>query len=339
MSWSQCFPIFDDEMVSRFSRDASDREKAEMEELFGIERIINPKPHAEHLVSSSLFWKRDVEVQDLGLITREMMENAEALGLQGRFPPWRHYVTPLLEGADLLRRHRKDASFRVYLANDLSFLIDDLVEAGCEIYLMMSSSICHNPGAMWRFLALEDQFATVTVTDADRARNVLADVERSIAARKADVGGWRVAYVFEGGYFRAGYEGYRPMIACQFGTCVAYPMIDILKSFVWHSKNGLMRDRCILGDTGDVGIFGTRWPDFGFDEWFLLAAIYPRMACAGLLTFIPWNGPPLNQFFALDIEYVTWANQNSEIVFFQPESRAQRSGIEIGAAVSEEVLA
>lgn len=38
------------------------------------------------------------------------------------------------------------------------------------------------------------------------------------------------------------------------------------------------------------------------------------MAPEGLLTFVPWDIPSLGQFFALDIEYCTWANPKSELI-------------------------
>lgn len=100
----------------------------------------------------------------------------------------------LLKGAAILREARPEAVLRVYLAADLEFLIADLVAVGCEVYLMKSSSIRHNPGALWRFLALEETGRWVTVIDADLGTDILSDVERTEQAMAADLGLWRTPY-------------------------------------------------------------------------------------------------------------------------------------------------
>jgi hypothetical protein len=56
------------------------------------------------------------------------------------------------------------------------------------------------------------------------------------------------------------------------------------------------------------------WPDYGFDEWFLQVALYPRAAFEGLLTFVPASAK--SQLLPLDIEYTMWANPASEIQYF-----------------------
>ena len=108
------------------------------------------------MVAASLFWKNSqADEPDLPPLTRELLKNAGKLGLVKRFDPWPHYVQPLLDGAEKLALARPEIVFRVYLAADLEFLIEDFVEFICEVQVMKSSSIRHNPGAMWRFLALE----------------------------------------------------------------------------------------------------------------------------------------------------------------------------------------
>jgi hypothetical protein len=69
---------------------------------------------------------------------------------------------------------------------------------------------------------------------------------------------------------------------------------------------------------------GADWPSYGFDEWFLLAALYPRIAAEGVLTFVGWNDRIANHWLALDIEYVTWANTRSEILYFAPAPLADK---------------
>lgn len=313
MSWTDLFPVLTDEMVEQYANLATKVEKLECEGWFEVDEIYNSQCNYRHLVATCLFWKwdnlRDGEIQE---VTRDSMMGAEELGLAGRLPPWKGYVMPLLASARKLKKRRDEIAIRVYLAQDLGFLVEDLVKAGCEVHLMKGSSIRHNPGAMWRFLALEDAACPVTVTDSDRMNWVLADVARTEAAQRVGVGGWRVPYDFSGPA-----EGYRPINAGQFGSHHSYPMRRLMQAFVWHHLRGTMPTSCTLEGLREREIAGTQWPDYGFDEWFLLAAMYPRMVEAGLLTFVPWDIPSLGQFFALDIEYCTWANPKSELINYR----------------------
>ncbi|MEO5916371.1 MAG: hypothetical protein ABIS50_19195 [Luteolibacter sp.] len=320
MSWTEVFPVLVDEMADVFDERSSEEEKINLRFLFEVDVICNQRIGCRHLVSTSLFWKHDGVAQgELPPISRDLMVNASELGLARRYDPWESYVVPLIEGAKMLRKSEPDIALRVYLANDLSFLIDDLVKVGCEVYLMKNSSICHNPGAMWRFLALEEasDFFPVTITDSDRVEHVLSDLARTEAARKVGVGGWRTPYNLSGSMG----EGYRPMSAAQFRSTKSYPMRQLMRAFIWHNLKGTMPAKCELAGLRENRIAGSAWPDYGFDEWFLLAVMYPRMAYEGLLTFVPWDIPSLGQFFALDIEYCTWASPKSELINYpNPES-------------------
>jgi hypothetical protein len=313
MSWTEVFPVMTDEMVFDFISGVSPEHQSLLDRWLGIEMVYNEKANPKHLISTCLFWKRDyLNEGELPVISRESIVNAEALGLIGRYAPWESYALPLLEGAKSLREESANATLRVYLANDLSFLIDELADAGCEVHLMKSSSIRHNPGAMWRFLALENASDTcpVTITDSDRLKDVLSDLARTEAAQKVGVGGWRVPYDFKG----SKEEGYRPMSAAQFGSMMAYPMQLLMEAFIWHNLNDTMPTTVKLEGLRENQIVGTIWPDYGFDEWFLLAVMYPRMAQNGLLTFFPWDKDTPGQFYTLDIEYCTWANPKSELI-------------------------
>ena len=55
------------------------------------------------------------------------------------------------------------------------------------------------------------------------------------------------------------------------------------------------------------------WPGYGFDEWFQLAAIYPRLVRQGTLTFIPVSARSL--LLPVDLEYAIWANPRSESIY------------------------
>lgn len=167
MSWTDFYPVFDDVQIAEDQQRATLPERVGLEEWCAVSRRINERP-ARHRVVVSLFWKNlRAEETDLTVVSREQMMDAGELGLISRYAPWDHYVKPLLKGAALLREARPSVVLRVYLAADLEFLVEDLVAVGCEVFLMKSSSIRHNPGAMWRFLALEAADEWITVIDAD----------------------------------------------------------------------------------------------------------------------------------------------------------------------------
>lgn len=317
MSWSEYFPVFEDFQVSDYEQVAAVAERSELDDWCAVDRRINERP-ARHRVAASLFWKNlRAEEGDLTVASREQMMNADKLGLISRHAPWEHYVTPLLKGAALLREARPEVVLRVYLAADLEFLVEDLVAAGCEVFLMMSSSIRHNPGAMWRFLALEAPDEWITVIDADRGEDIVFDVERSEQAMAAGLGMWRVPYFFDNHRHKHHPGYYRPINACQFGARGGQPVELLMKAFIWHNLRGTMRTT--WQEPGErrgeepQAMATTTWPSYGFDEWFLLAVMYPRWAFDGVLTFFHWRQPELSFCHALDVEYVTWANPASEV--------------------------
>ncbi|MBK1833520.1 hypothetical protein [Roseibacillus ishigakijimensis] len=327
-------------MLDAFTDKASPAEKEHWAGLFRVAEVHPPlrrrvdrdekSDEGHHVVASSLFWKpANSHEPDFPLLTREVLLNPASHGITTRINhPWEHYVEPLLRGAKRLLDNRPDVIFRVYLARDLSFLLPDLLEAGCEVLVMETSSIAHNPGAMWRFLAMEEENCLVTITDADRAHDVIYDVERTELVAKAGLGHWRVPYTFGAEETRrAAPTHYRPILACQFGSAKSYPMSELMSAFLWHHEKATFPTQVTIGSTAQ-NIFATRWPDYGFDEWFLLAVMFPRMAFEGVLTFVPWNDHALNQWFALDIEYCTWANPKSEIMYHSDPELAKLPQIE-----------
>lgn len=317
MSWSDVFPILSDEMVTEFTDIASPAEQLELDEWFGVSEVFNARTvPGQHVVAASLFWKNaKAEDPELPALSRELLKQAPKLSLVRRFSPWEHYVQPLLDGAEMLAEERPEIVFRVYLAADMAFLVEDFVERNCEVQLMRGSSIRHNPGAMWRFLALEHD-GLVTITDSDRAPEILHDIERTELTVKHGLGHWRVAYIWGEGEHDCSH--YRTVMACQFGSALSLPAGRLMRAMLWHTRRGSLPTTCRKGADNHVIAFGSNWPDYGFDEWFLNVAVYPRIAYSGVLTFVPWNDRKLNHWFALDIEYVTWANPKSEILHYGP---------------------
>lgn len=318
MSWTDVFPVFTEEMMDEFHEQATAADKALLEEWYGVERILNPLPHLTEIVSMSLFWKNVREGEpELPLPTRERLQNAVELGLAERFNPWDHYVQPLLELTPALREQFPETSIRVYLAKDLEFLADELVTAGCEVYLMKSSSINFAPGGLWRFLPFEEEGKTIIVTDVDRLNELESDLTRTRAMSQAGVGAWRVPVPID---LSGGHEvSYLPFMGCQFGVQGGLVNVrELLDAFTWNAREERLDASVIYPDCGPLPIQGSAWPSYGFDEYFMNVAIYPRLAQDGMLTFVPSGAS--SQLLALDVEYCTWGNPASELVYFSTGS-------------------
>ncbi|MFT6177917.1 MAG: hypothetical protein ACJA1W_000253 [Akkermansiaceae bacterium] len=322
VSWTDIFSVMDVDMVGTYQSEASSREKEALAQLFEVEAVHNVRKTG-HAVATGLFWKPASPGEaEYPQPTEEIMRNPAEHGLPSRFKnPWVHYVEPVFEAARHLGEIRPDLVYRVYLGNDLSFLIPKLLEAGCEVYLMKSSSIRHNPGAMWRFLAMEED-CLVTMSDSDRAREMIHDIERTELVAEGGLNFWRSPYFFTKRDAVVGSPGgYHTSSAGLMGCAKPLPMRELCEAFVWCCEKGLMRDHCLLGER-KVPIAEAKWPTFGFDEWFINAVIHPRVAFEGGVTFVNWKATYLNHWFALDIEYCTWANPKSEIMFWgTPEEK------------------
>ena len=91
-----------------------------------------------------------------------------------------------------------------------------LVELGWEVCVMKSPSIRYCPGGFWRFLALEEEDAIVTVIDSDRIGQAAGDIERTELMDRLDLALWRVP-----GYYNADTAKevrYRPILGGHFGA-------------------------------------------------------------------------------------------------------------------------
>jgi len=314
MGWTEVFPVFTEEMVDDFEEQASPEDRAMLEDWYGTERLLNPQPEPTDIVSVSLFWK-NVRLGDpeLPVPTRELLQNAQELGLAKRFNPWDHYVRPLLEQVPRLRLKFPDVAFRVYLAKDLEFLAEELAAAGNEVHLMKSSSIHFAPGGLWRFLPFTEEGKRVTVIDVDRFNELDADLLRSRTMESAGVGAWRVPVPVDLTGDRK--VCYLPFMGCQFGVRGGvFDCRQLLDAFTWHAIHGKLDPMVIFPGCGPLPIQSHVWPSYGFDEFFMTVAAYPRLAQEGMLTFVPSSTK--SQLLSLDVEYVTWGNPNSELVYF-----------------------
>lgn len=283
MHWNDIYPTMPDEMVQAYEDKATPSEKARMEEWFGVERILNPTP-SDHVVSVSLFWKNvNVDSPILPVPTEDLMRNAVSKGLVTRYPPWEHYVEPLLKGAVRLKHDMPDAVVRVYLAKDMEWMADRLVALHCEVHIMKSSSIWHSPGAMWRLLAMEDAPATVTFFDADYMENPMYVIGKAMECfDTSEDETWRSASCYSEDLDCGPYIIYRPMTAGMISTIRRLPIRRLMEAFIWHSLHGNFTGYTDFPGVGRVRHFGCRWPNYGFDEWFLAVVIYPRLAVFGM---------------------------------------------------------
>lgn len=314
MGWTDAFPVFDDEQLAEFEQSVTLLEREELDEWYDVERVINSQPEARDVVSVSLFWKNVREGDEkLPTPTREILQNAQEMGLAKRFNPWDHYVKPLLELVPELRLKFPGVCFRVYLAKDMEFLADELAAAGNEVHVMRSSSICFAPGGLWRFLPFAEEGKRVTVTDVDRLGELAGDLSRSKTMDDIGLGAWRVPVPTDLSGDRR--VSYLPFMGCQFG--VQGGLLDVsrlLKAFTWHANRGNIETTVIFPGCGPLQIQSHKWPSYGFDEYFMTVAAYPRYAQHGMLTFVPAFAK--SQLLALDVEYVTWGNPKSELVYF-----------------------
>jgi hypothetical protein len=317
MGWTDIFPVFTEEMVDDFEALASPEDRAQLEEWYGTERVLNAQPDKPDIVSVSLFWK-NVRVGDpeLPAPTREILRNAQEMGLAKRFNPWDHYVKPLLEQVPAVQEKFPEVVVRVYLAKDMEFLAEELAAAGNEVHVMKSSSIHFAPGGLWRFLPFAEAGKRVTVTDVDRLNELESDLVRSRTMEQAGVGAWRVPVPND--LTEGRQVCYLPFMGCQFGVMGGvFDVRQLLDAFTWHALRGKIDPVVIYPSCGPLEIQSHQWPSYGFDEFFMTVAAYPRLAQSGMLTFVPTFAK--SQLLTLDIEYVTWGNPNSELVYFPVE--------------------
>ncbi len=295
-----------EEMVEDYEQQATPAEKARMEEWFGVERILNPTA-SDHVISVSLFWKNvDLDQPDLPPASEELMRDALKQGLVTRYAPWEHYVEPLLRGAAKLKVELPTAVLRVYLARDMEWLAERLVALHCEVHVMKSSSLRHTPGSLWRFLAMEDAPKVASFLDADNVDRRMDLIHRAEHLKTSDLPTWRKPNAYVGEVDADGSFVYRSMIAWPLATTQRLPMRKMMEAFIWQSLRGGFPSFVDYPGHGRLPYFGSKWPGYGFDEWFLSVAVYPRLAVSGMMTEV--TNAATGYCLALDIEYATWAN-------------------------------
>lgn len=88
MSWTDVYPVFDEDKIAEYHESATAAEKEQLEHWYGIERIINPKPEQTEIISVSLFWK-NVRAGDpeLPTPTLNILKTPSISGMQSASTP------------------------------------------------------------------------------------------------------------------------------------------------------------------------------------------------------------------------------------------------------------
>ncbi len=128
--------------------------------LFKVAQVINPQPrgHLKAVVSTSLYWgTHGPHVYKPTLPTLAGLQTPAKSVRQGK-SWWESYFLPFLKGC---QEPLPDGwRHRVYLAADLTFLID-LIPTTVEIHVMAESSWTSMPGMMWRYLPAEESLLCI----------------------------------------------------------------------------------------------------------------------------------------------------------------------------------
>lgn len=136
---------------------------------FDIDKIINCQRAASNVISISLFVKHDCDEPGYLIVNNVKVpiteENLRRKKPQDKFHKnrthnksvWNMYIQPTIENSEFIAKYLPDWKMRLYLANDLQFLVPYFNLTATELYIMKSTSQHGvNPGSMWRCLVMDD---------------------------------------------------------------------------------------------------------------------------------------------------------------------------------------
>lgn len=305
MPWTDFFPILTDEHVDHFRNTASTEEQKWLEKAF--EGLGVPLRNSQkHLICLSLSPDPTPPVCCFSVPEIESASGAfERIFIRLR-------NTTLRFASEL-----PEARLRIYLDPRWSDWADELLELGCEVIVMAQSSSGPNPASLWRFLALEEDVPTtfMSLADLEQADDL---IQRTEALKATGFKMWRTPMDRR--------MNYRPIHPDRFGCVRGMPVRDLLCAFVWYVQQAAQ----IPADGGSIeegeallplhAKHSERQADWNrpdLAEFFLMSAIYPRAAFDGMLSLIEVDDQH-SRWQLLDIEYATWANPDSEVVFVRP---------------------
>jgi len=287
-----------------------------LENMFKIKDIIKPLKgyNSNKLVSTSLFYKpASFPEKNIEKNSETNLFTIEDLHIKSTTPKLKRlnktffelYVNNFFHNS--LLDNNRDWDFRVYLANDLQCLIPFFKELNVEIVLMEHNSDYHNPGAMWRYLAMTPSISnheTVLIRELDNrflAGNVLYKTILK-QLEKPEICMSRKIQDVNNGYQRR----LMPLIS---GGCFAFNPYKLKIKSIEKLMTGYIHFN-IENDTLCIG----KYPNYGFDENFLKHVIYWLVTHkSGMSTVIPSGYTNFHELQKEDL-YIQKQN-NCDIVY------------------------
>lgn len=263
--------------------------KEELDHMFKIEKVYHLKDTPnKKIISYSLFWKATNLAMPQPVVNKNTIHEKKH-GVKKNSTFYATYVHPLLNQLKVYKKDFPDWTARLYLANDLQFLLPLFLDLEVEIFVMASSSVRASPGAMWRFLALDDPQANVVyVRDADED-NFCSEVLEWVNT-PGTIGFFRLRDVRLLSSKVPPIKDYSPILAGCFGTKNVHwvDMEKAMKGFILHRMlfPDEIRHSIDLSYRDHPYGFGNRFPDYGFDERFLKHVIYFEAVSREQLTLL-----------------------------------------------------
>jgi len=154
----ECYPPVTLEFLKQYEK------YDEISKYFEVDKILNPLPFYDKVISVSLFCKN----------VDNTYENERDSPDSSKNSAWyKKYMQSLIDNLNSYENteyFKQKFKIRIHLANDLATheYIDLLSRDFVEIYVMKTSSIGAQPGMMWRYLPYSDKSITlISVLDID----------------------------------------------------------------------------------------------------------------------------------------------------------------------------
>lgn len=277
--------------------DAHPEMQAELDFLFQIKKAFNVKKSLhKKIIAYSLFWKAPYPGIAQPAITPDSMydKNLHVKKCNSSF--YDVFFEPLLKQLKTYKNYYPDWTARIYLAHDLEFLLPQLLTYDVEIFLMASSSLYAQPGALWRFLVFDDPTVYAAISwEADATICYADKILEWIEA--PDTYGFfrlytprRTSKKLTQNYIRTWEARCNPIWAGHFGAKKVdwLTMEKAMKGFILHRKLFLdeARHKDDIPEPYHPYGFGNQFPAYGFDERFLKHVLYFEAADRDQLTLI-----------------------------------------------------
>lgn len=302
-------------------------EKERLDSYFRVQKVFNLQPgNQKRVLAYSLFMKFAFQEYGEPVVNRESiyMKDCRYKGTSW----YERYAERLISNIENVQVFYPNWIVRIYLSNDLAFLIDDVFSKYpyVEVFLMESSSIAHNPGAMWRFLVYDDKsVACAIIKDADESffHSEKREKEFHVWMNDKTKHGWyrnnnfwRKYQRFEKFPYDSGVV-YSPLVANTFAFKRSnddFQMEKAMKGFILHRQLDpeevrYCKDSAVPNHPYG---FGNLFPNYGFDERFLGHVVYYYTADRGKLwtggiipNFSKINDISLDNPILSDVAYIT----------------------------------